>query len=87
MYLFMIVGTLVLVDIVFLIPTTAVSSYRLRREYEEIEGDVSNQLCIAMYVPGLKPCQVIWVIWVMFCLGQVDLTLFIKYLDPTWILQ
>ena len=41
-YLFMIVGTLVLVDIVFLIPTTAVSSSRLRREYEEIEGDVSS---------------------------------------------
>ena len=58
MYLFMIVGTLVLVDIVFLIPTTAVSSYRLRREYEEIEGDVSIQLCIAMCVPGLKPGQV-----------------------------
>ena len=38
----MIVGALVVVDIVFLIPTTAVSSSRLRREYEEIEGDVSS---------------------------------------------
>ena len=27
------------VDIVFLIPTTASSNSRLRREYEEIEGD------------------------------------------------
>ena len=35
----MIVGVLVVVDIVFLIPITAVSSSRLRREYEEIEGD------------------------------------------------
>ena len=43
MYLFMIVGTLVVVDIVFLLPTTAVSNYRLEREYEEIEGhSVSN---------------------------------------------
>ena len=41
--MFIIVGTLVLVDIVFLLPTTAVSSYRLRRKYEEIEGhSVSN---------------------------------------------
>ena len=40
----MIVGTVVVVDIVFLIPTTAVSSYRLRREYEEIEGDVSSYI-------------------------------------------
>ena len=35
----MIVGGLVVVDIVFLIPTTASSNSRLRREYEEIEGD------------------------------------------------
>ena len=39
MYLFMIVGGLVAVDIVFLIPITAASNSRLRREYEEIEGD------------------------------------------------
>ena len=38
----MIVGILVVVDIVFLIPTTAVSTSRLRIEYEEIEGDVSS---------------------------------------------
>ena len=39
MYLFMIVGGLVAVDVVFLIPITAASNSRLRREYEEIEGD------------------------------------------------
>ena len=38
----MIVGALVAVDIVFLIPVTAVSSARLRREYREIEGEVSS---------------------------------------------
>ena len=38
-YLFGIVGILVLTDIVFLIPPTAVSSARLRREQKEIEGD------------------------------------------------
>ena len=50
--MFGIVGTLVAVDIVFLIPLTAASNSRLRREYEEIEGDnvssfiVSYQLLI-----------------------------------------
>ena len=39
MFLFIIVGGLVAVDIVFLIPITAASNSRLRREYEEIEGD------------------------------------------------
>ena len=39
MYLFMIVGGLVAVDVVFLIPITPASNSRLRREYEEIEGD------------------------------------------------
>ena len=39
MYLFGIVGALVAVDIVFLIPVTVVPGARLRREYEEIEGD------------------------------------------------
>jgi len=37
--LFGIVGTLVAMDIVFLIPVTAVPGARLRREYEEIEGE------------------------------------------------
>ena len=37
-YLFVIVTTLVLADIIFMIPTTAVSSARLKREYKEIEG-------------------------------------------------
>ena len=36
-YLFVIVGTLVVTDIVFLIPTTIVS--RLKREQIEIEGN------------------------------------------------
>ena len=50
--MFGIVGTLVAVDIVFLILSTALSNSRLRREYEEIEGDnvssfiVSYQLLI-----------------------------------------
>ena len=46
MYLFMIVGGLVAVDIVFLITITAASNSRLRREYEEIEGDEVSVLYI-----------------------------------------
>ena len=38
-YLFAIVGVLILVDIVILIPPTAVSSAILRREQEEVEGE------------------------------------------------
>ena len=42
-YLFGIVGILVLADVMFLIPPTAVSSARLRREQKEVEGyDVSD---------------------------------------------
>jgi len=37
--LFGIVGTLVATDIVFLIPPTALSNARLRREQREVEGD------------------------------------------------
>ena len=37
--MFGIVGTLVAMDIVFLIAVTAVPGARLRREYEEIEGE------------------------------------------------
>ena len=36
---------------------------------------------------GLKPDQVIRVNWVIFCLDQVGLTRFIKYLGLTWILH
>ena len=57
-YLFGIVGTLVAVDIVFLIPVT-IPSARLRREYEEIEGDdvsiatslvINCLMCYNMYI-------------------------------------
>ena len=48
-YLFGIVGILVLVDIVFLIPPTAVSSVRLRREQKEIEGEEVSVL--KSYIP------------------------------------
>jgi len=42
-YLFIIVGVLVLVDIIILIPPTAVSGAILRREHQETEGeDVSD---------------------------------------------
>ena len=41
-YLFVIVTALVLADIIFMIPATAVSGARLRREYKEIEGDKVN---------------------------------------------
>ena len=34
---------------------------------------------IIHYTSGLKPGQTIWVIQVMFCLGQVGLTQFMKY--------
>ena len=37
--MFGIVGTLVAIDIVFLIPPTALSNARLRREQKEVEGD------------------------------------------------
>ena len=37
--MFLIVGVLVLADIANLIPPTAVSGAKLRREQEEIEGD------------------------------------------------
>ena len=37
--MFAIVGILVLVDVVILIPPTAVSSAILRREQEELEGE------------------------------------------------
>ncbi|XP_065899524.1 gamma-aminobutyric acid type B receptor subunit 2-like [Dysidea avara] len=43
-YLFAIVGALVLIDIVILIPPTAVSSAILRREQEEIEGEDADDL-------------------------------------------
>ena len=48
MYLFGIVGILVVVDIVFLIPVTVVLSSRLRREYEEIEGDEVSTLIVIL---------------------------------------
>ncbi|XP_065899518.1 gamma-aminobutyric acid type B receptor subunit 2-like isoform X2 [Dysidea avara] len=43
-YLLTIVGVLVLVDIVILIPPTAVSSAILRREQEEVEGEDAGDL-------------------------------------------
>ncbi|XP_065899532.1 gamma-aminobutyric acid type B receptor subunit 2-like [Dysidea avara] len=43
-YLFAIVGVLVLIDIVILIPPTAVSSAILRREQEEVEGEDAGDL-------------------------------------------
>ena len=39
MYLFGFVGMLVLVDIIFMIPPTAISSARLQRDQKEIEGN------------------------------------------------
>ena len=39
MYLFGIVSTLVLMDIIFMTTITAISGARLQREYREIEGD------------------------------------------------
>ena len=38
-FLFGIVAVAVLIDIIFMIVTTAVSNARLGREYREIEGD------------------------------------------------
>ncbi|XP_065899589.1 gamma-aminobutyric acid type B receptor subunit 2-like isoform X3 [Dysidea avara] len=43
-YLFAIVGVLVLIDIVILIPPTAVSSAILRREQQEVEGEDADDL-------------------------------------------
>ena len=48
MYLFGIVGILVVMDIVFLIPVTVVLSSRLRTEYEEIEGDEVSTLIVIL---------------------------------------
>ena len=39
MYLFLIVGVLIAIDIVFLIAPTAVDEARLQREAEEINAD------------------------------------------------
>ena len=39
MYLFGIVAVLLLIDVVFMIPPTAISSAMLRREERELEGD------------------------------------------------
>ena len=46
MYLFGIVGVLIITDIVLLIPPTAVPSARLRREQEEFEGNKVSVLFI-----------------------------------------
>ena len=46
MYLFGIVGVLIITDIVLLIPPTAVPSARLRREQEEFEG---NKVSVFLY--------------------------------------
>ena len=45
-YLFAIVGVLVLIDIAILVPPTAVSSAILRREQEEVEGDEVGNLML-----------------------------------------
>ena len=57
MYLFGFVGMLVLVDIMFMIPPTAISSAKLQRDQKEIEGNnvrVASYhmiaLCITFYV-------------------------------------
>ena len=39
MYLFGIVAVLLLIDVVFMIPPTAISRAMLRREERELEGD------------------------------------------------
>jgi len=46
-YLFGIVGALVLIDIIILIPPTAVSSTILRREQEEIEGEEVSEVSVS----------------------------------------
>jgi len=48
--LFGIVGVLVAIDIIFLIPPTALSSARLRRELKEIEG---NNVSIHKVINGV----------------------------------
>ena len=45
--MFVTVGVLVLIDIVILIPPTAVSGAKLRREQEEIEGD---NVCFKLFL-------------------------------------
>ena len=52
-YLFGIVGMLVLTDIVFLIPPTAVSSARLGREQKEIEDD---EVSVATLITQCNMC-------------------------------
>ena len=39
MYLFLIVGVLVMIDIMFLVPTSAIDNSRLQRNEEEINAD------------------------------------------------
>ena len=47
-YLFGIVAVAVLIDIIFMIVTTAVPSARLGREYREIEGDEVSEFNLHM---------------------------------------
>ena len=44
------------IDIVFLIPTTAVSGSRLRREYEEMEGDNVSSFIVYQSTISLPKC-------------------------------
>jgi len=46
-YLFGIVGVLILIDIIILTPPTAVSSAILRREQEEIEGEEVSEVLVS----------------------------------------
>jgi len=48
--LFGIVGALVLIDIIVLIPPTAVSSTILRREKEEIEGEEVSEVSVKLMI-------------------------------------
>ena len=47
------------VDIVFLIPTTAFSGSRLRRKYEEIEGDNVSTSIASYQLPHYLMCYMI----------------------------
>ena len=58
-YLFAIVGVLVLIDIVILIPPTAVSSAILRREQEEVEGEDVSALVVMFIKLTVLFCRLV----------------------------
>ena len=65
-YLFGIVAVLLVLDVIFMLPTTIVSSAILRREQREVSGDnVSNKMIhymtvLVVYISGWRVASNNW---------------------------